>query len=98
VKRAPQVNSNPLGCCVDGRGKWNCSVVVRQACSTFCFLRVFLRQMVPPLPGLRVRDSALTVQSDLKKWVFEISLSVQRFHQKFEGEKVINVLAQIIKV
>jgi hypothetical protein len=33
-----------------------------------------------------------------KKWVFEISLSLRRLHPKFEGEKVINLLAQAIKV
>ena len=41
---------------------------------------------------------AQIVQADLKKWVFEISLSVRRLHPKFEGEKVINLSAQAIKV
>ena len=42
--------------------------------------------------------SAPIVQADLRKWVFEISLSVRRLQPEFEDEKVINLWAQAIKV
>ena len=70
------------------------------AAGVFDFLlsRSFLVANVSAVTIFSASAPAPIMQADLKMWVFEISLSVRRLHPKFEGEKVINLLAQAIKV
>ena len=64
----------------------------------FLLSQSFLVANVSAVTIFSASAPAPIMQADLKMWVFEISLSVRRLHPKFEGEKVINLWVQAIKI